>query len=198
MSTFFVLLFLACLVALPISLLKPCLFTKISKGFVNSRKKALGVFGGGLIASFVLIGMTAPETKKVESDVEGVAIESQQAVAIPSAIPSTNPETAPLEIPSPSPSPSLSPSPTATPKPSVKPSTPPTPKPTVQPTPTTAPVTTSTAQTAPSYGGGDKDCSDFSTEAEAQAYFLSKGGSPSNNVDRLDADNDGKACESLK
>lgn len=44
---------------------------------------------------------------------------------------------------------------------------------------------------------GDKDCSDFATHAEAQAYFESKGGSPTNNVDRLDADHDGLACESL-
>lgn len=45
--------------------------------------------------------------------------------------------------------------------------------------------------------GGDKDCSDFATHKEAQAYFESKGGSPTNNVDRLDSDHDGIACESL-
>lgn len=54
------------------------------------------------------------------------------------------------------------------------------------------------AQSAPAYsGGGDKDCKDFATHAEAQSYFISKGGSPTNNVDRLDADHDGIACESL-
>lgn len=47
------------------------------------------------------------------------------------------------------------------------------------------------------YSGGDKDCSDFATHAEAQAYFESKGGSPTNNADKLDADRDGIACESL-
>lgn len=52
-------------------------------------------------------------------------------------------------------------------------------------------------QPATSVSGGDKDCSDFATQAEAQAYFESKGGSPTNNVDRLDADHDGIACESL-
>lgn len=46
--------------------------------------------------------------------------------------------------------------------------------------------------------GIDKDCKDFSTHAEAQAYFDSQGGSSSNNVDGLDADHDGLACESLK
>jgi len=43
---------------------------------------------------------------------------------------------------------------------------------------------------------GDKDCKDFATQADAQRYFLSKGGSATNNVDRLDADHDGTACES--
>lgn len=45
--------------------------------------------------------------------------------------------------------------------------------------------------------GGDKDCSDFATQEEAQSYFESKGGSSTNNVDRLDSDRDGIACESL-
>jgi micrococcal nuclease len=44
---------------------------------------------------------------------------------------------------------------------------------------------------------GDKDCSDFSVQDEAQTYFEGKGGSPTNNVDRLDSDSDGIACETL-
>lgn len=43
----------------------------------------------------------------------------------------------------------------------------------------------------------DRNCPDFATQAEAQAHFEAAGGSPSNNVDRLDADQDGIACESL-
>lgn len=43
----------------------------------------------------------------------------------------------------------------------------------------------------------DKDCPDFKTHSEAQAYFNTKGGSPNNNVDNLDADHDGIACETL-
>lgn len=43
----------------------------------------------------------------------------------------------------------------------------------------------------------DYDCKDFKTQAQAQAYFALQGGSPTNNVDRLDADHDGIACESL-
>ena len=44
---------------------------------------------------------------------------------------------------------------------------------------------------------GDKDCSDFKVQDEAQTYFEGKGGSPTNNVDKLDSDGDGIACESL-
>jgi Excalibur calcium-binding domain len=42
---------------------------------------------------------------------------------------------------------------------------------------------------------GDKDCADFASQAEAQAHFEANGGSPTNNVDNLDADHDGQACE---
>jgi micrococcal nuclease len=45
---------------------------------------------------------------------------------------------------------------------------------------------------------GDRDCGDFRTQAEAQRYFDGHGGSPSNDVDQLDAgDHDGRVCESL-
>ena len=44
---------------------------------------------------------------------------------------------------------------------------------------------------------GDRDCTDFNTQAEAQSYFDRMGGGPNNNVDRLDADGDGRACETL-
>jgi micrococcal nuclease len=48
------------------------------------------------------------------------------------------------------------------------------------------------------YAKNDKDCSDFKTHAQAQAYFDSHGGSPTNNVDNLDgSDHDGKVCETL-
>lgn len=45
--------------------------------------------------------------------------------------------------------------------------------------------------------GADKDCADFSSQAEAQAYFEAHGGSPTNNVDNLDADHDGQTCEAF-
>ncbi|MED4205452.1 LPXTG cell wall anchor domain-containing protein [Neobacillus mesonae] len=43
----------------------------------------------------------------------------------------------------------------------------------------------------------DKNCPDFSTWNEAQTYFEQNGGSPTNNVDDLDRDGDGLACEDL-
>ncbi len=42
----------------------------------------------------------------------------------------------------------------------------------------------------------DRDCGEFTTQAAAQAYFVALGG-PTYDPDRLDADSDGIACESL-
>jgi hypothetical protein len=42
----------------------------------------------------------------------------------------------------------------------------------------------------------DKDCPDFATQQEAQAYYEAHGG-PAVDPDRLDADHDGIACEAL-
>ena len=42
----------------------------------------------------------------------------------------------------------------------------------------------------------DYNCSDFSTQPEAQAFFLKVGGT-GNDLYRLDGDKDGNACESL-
>lgn len=44
--------------------------------------------------------------------------------------------------------------------------------------------------------GPDRDCGDFATHAEAQAFFLAAGG-PDRDPHGLDADHDGLACESL-
>ena len=55
-------------------------------------------------------------------------------------------------------------------------------------------------QVTPPNDGGmhvDKNCSDFSTQQEAQQYFDSMGGSPMNNVDGLDNNHNGIVCEGL-
>ncbi len=42
---------------------------------------------------------------------------------------------------------------------------------------------------------GDRNCDDFDSHAQAQAFFDRHGGSRSDNVDGLDGDSDGRACE---
>lgn len=58
------------------------------------------------------------------------------------------------------------------------------------------PVQKESGLSSSTYAGGDKDCKDFATHAEAQAFFVSQGG-PGSDPHRLDADHDGSACESL-
>lgn len=60
----------------------------------------------------------------------------------------------------------------------------------------TSTKTSGSSQTTGSYSGGDKDCGDFSTHAEAQSFFISQGG-PGSDPHKLDADHDGEACETL-
>jgi hypothetical protein len=52
------------------------------------------------------------------------------------------------------------------------------------------------AGATPDRAHADVNCSDFSTQAQAQSFFLNNGG-PSSDPDGLDADHDGIACESL-
>ena len=84
--------------------------------------------------------------------------------------------------------------PAATPTPTTAPTT------TVPPTTTSlapAPTTTASPATAPLENPGDvMNCSDFATQAEAQAWF-NRYFSSFGDVARLDGDNDGEACESL-
>lgn len=42
----------------------------------------------------------------------------------------------------------------------------------------------------------DRDCSDFSSKAAAQKFYIDAGG-PTNDPHQLDADDDGKACDLL-
>lgn len=65
------------------------------------------------------------------------------------------------------------------------------------PPPPAAPPVRSPGYTGP-YDpfGPDRDCGDFATHAEAQAFFEAAGG-PSRDPHRLDGDHDGMVCESL-
>lgn len=55
-------------------------------------------------------------------------------------------------------------------------------------------VLTTPATAAPRFT--DKDCSDFSTQAQAQQFYVDNGG-PKSDPHGLDADDDGRACDSL-
>jgi Excalibur calcium-binding domain. len=69
---------------------------------------------------------------------------------------------------------------------------------TVSPTPRPTAATSGGYYRPPGWDGvSDVDCSDFSTHAQAQSFFLGTGGSRSNDRYGLDRDHDGLACESL-
>lgn len=83
-----------------------------------------------------------------------------------------------------------------TPAPTTSASTPPTTQAPPSTTTATAPEAPSTTVAGPAAPTGDRDCADFTTQAEAQAYFESKGG-PTADPDRLDGDDNGRACDRL-
>jgi len=60
------------------------------------------------------------------------------------------------------------------------------------PTPTVE--TRDTYKTVRSYSSGDRDCSDFGTHRQAQAFYESEGPGDPHGLDR---DGDGDACETL-
>lgn len=85
--------------------------------------------------------------------------------------------------------------PAAQSQPQPAPSLVPTPLPST-PTPVTRPTAPTTAALRYDPNGPDRDCGDFTTHQEAQAFFLA-GGGPGRDRHRLDGDGDGIACESL-
>lgn len=62
--------------------------------------------------------------------------------------------------------------------------------------PTEEPADTPSSSLAYDPNGPDRDCGDFSTQAEAQAFYEAAGG-PESDSHRLDSEGDGVACESL-
>lgn len=90
----FAVLFLFSLVLLPIGLFKPSIlsFFRIPN---PTRKKALAIFGGALVASFILVGVTAPPSTKDTSQVAGTAI-TQVPTEIPS--PTIEPSATPIPL----------------------------------------------------------------------------------------------------
>jgi len=114
------------------------------------------------------------------------------ATATPTPRPTATPRTA-TATPIPTSTPTPPPTATPTPTPAATPTATPTPTPpgtAVSPTPTSTVFSTATPSVP------DRNCSDFDTWAEAQAFFESEGG-PESDPHRLDNDGDGIACESL-
>ena len=192
MTAIFALLFLLSIPLFIIGLIKPSLFSRLK---IHSRKASSMAFGGLLFTSAFLTGVTAPETPQTESAVVQATNTPEQETPSDTPVPTTAPTITVKKAPTNTPVPTK-----RLPNPTVKKNPTPT-KAYIAPTSTPKPVqqsTTSGGSGSSGYSGslsGDKDCPDFSGHAEAQAYFIAKGGSPSNNVDRLDGDGDGLACE---
>ncbi|MEC5305940.1 hypothetical protein [Bacillus thuringiensis] len=66
MNTLFALLFVVCLIALIIGIIKPQLVVRWGEEGKRNRKSVLKFYGIGLIAMLVLVGVTADDTKKAE------------------------------------------------------------------------------------------------------------------------------------
>ena len=151
-------------------------------------------------AFYAAAGGPASDPHRLDRDGNGIACESLPGARIRRASPTPTPQS-PTPMPqSPTPTPTPQ-SPTPTPTPQSPTPTPqsPTPTPTPQ-SPTPAPQEptptpeSSTPGTDPS--GADRNCSDFATWAEAQAFYEAAGG-PETDRHRLDGDGNGIACESL-
>ncbi|WP_433955312.1 excalibur calcium-binding domain-containing protein [Janibacter indicus] len=133
----------------------------------------------------------------LESADEASAADAQQAApqSAPAAAPqaAAAPAAAPQAAAAPAAAPQAAAAPAAPKAPAAAPAAPAAPK-----APATAPsrssVTVSASSAAPSVTTADKDCPDFSSQAEAQTFFTTHGG-PAIDRHRLDADNDGIACE---
>ena len=72
----------------------------------------------------------------------------------------------------------------------------PTPTPTPSPTPSPSPTPPTPMTSLPPCSYTDCNCSHFTTQSEAQKFFVAAGG-PHSDPHQLDGDNDGLACESL-
>jgi len=124
----------------------------------------------------------------------------------PTATPTATPTTGRTVIPGDTPTPTGTPTPTktrtrtATPTRTTAPTRTPTrtitPTPTITRTPTRTPTPTLPAAVC-DCSGDIYNCSDFSTQAEAQACYDYCWSLGCGDIHRLDGDNDGIACESL-
>ena len=66
MNTLFALLFFVCLIALIIGIIKPQLVVRWGSEEKRNRKSVLKFYGIGVVAMFILFGVTSEDTKKTE------------------------------------------------------------------------------------------------------------------------------------
>ncbi|KAB2454338.1 hypothetical protein F8160_11080 [Bacillus sp. CH126_4D] len=66
MNTLFALLFFVCLIALIIGIIKPQLVVRWGSEEKRNRKSVLKFYGIGVVATFILFGVTSEDTKKTE------------------------------------------------------------------------------------------------------------------------------------
>ena len=153
--------------------------------------KAVITTGAALLAIIIIVSAAAGG-----GDDENGSSEPSPTPTV-AVTPTVEPTGAPTLEPTPEPTPPPTPEPTPTPAPEPTPTTPsPTPEPTEPPPQTPEPTEPPSGAGLPpcAQGGGDCNCGDFATHAEAQAFFDSQGpGDPHG----LDSDGDGIACESL-
>jgi len=211
-------LWLLFLIMIPIALFAPSFSTK---GWIKSNRKAGLLYVVLMIVAFFAVGISVPVSdsntqlaaQKIQTSnpKDGELKNEQTPANIAAAIETAEPRA--TASPSATPKPTTTPKPTATPRPTTTPKPTKPPLPTAKPKPTTKPTPTPSTEASPSATPAsvvitptthsaaiipNKTCTDFQTQAEAQAYFESEGGSPSYNADNLDGDSNGKVCETLK
>jgi len=179
MDDIFLLLFLVSFIVLVVGLINPSFLSRHFR-LQLSRKRVLIYFGGAVVLFFVLSGIFAEipesntdlpitETKTQSQDTNEVDAEEagvEEEVILPT------PAQPPVSQPAPQPAPQ------------------PLPQPIPQPPPPQQQQSNITCSS------NAYNCSDFSTQAEAQNVYEYCGG-VDNDIHRLDRDEDGIACETL-
>ncbi|MEG4108881.1 excalibur calcium-binding domain-containing protein [Microcoleus sp. S13_C5] len=206
MFNFFVLSFLLSIPALFLGIVNPKWVG------APTRKRSIAMYGGLMVASFVLVGVTAPPPSQevsVAPPAPTAPLVSSQTVkpSLLSAVPTPKPET--VKTPAPTPKPAISASAPALAKPEPDRKLPSSVKSVErtaeivldaqQPKEDTKKVIYESSQPKaksadfPSCVNSDCNCSDFATQAEAQRVLEAYPGDPF----KLDRDKDSIACETL-
>ena len=158
MNTVFFLMFLTCLICIPVFILIS-LIKLLQKKSAKKHLKLAGISTLALIASFIGFGFTIDETPKEEATHAVASFDNTDPASAPEAIsapaftvaptpltvvvtPTPTPEATPSPTPAPTPEPTPSPTPAPTPEPTPSPTPAPTPEPTPSPTPAPTPEPT--------------------------------------------------------